>query len=460
MSASSGGQDSRGTKRELTQSEISQAKRSATNTPPFLGGGTPRVSRTQPYTRSFVSGSNKNVHNVQSDGKIVPRHPKSGTKNAASNSDSKKSDPIATNNQYDVLKDDDTGDDDCMSHVSIPLTGKSAPKLKTAPIVIMGSSATAVQLMMTSSITSGKFECRLMRSGIRVSVPDPVDHAAATAALKAGNFQYYMYHTTATRPLKVVLYGLDDCTAEEARDMLKEINIVPDDVKKMVVRRQPVQQQGMFLLYFKPGLMKISKLREIKTIGYLRVRWEKYHPRQQDKVAQCHNCQRMGHSSVNCAMPARCLLCAEEHTLSDCPRRIAKEQLNATGQPADRSYIKCANCQKQHTANYLGCESRKSFIELQQKFSKKKARASREYNGNLASDVEFPFLGEGSSSQFHHHTQQESSSWAQAAGAYQQTGNGSSMINTIQALMKSMHDMMLQMSNMLGLMMQQFSGSR
>lgn len=71
------------------------------------------------------------------------------------------------------------------------LTFKSSSrKQRTAPIDIVDSNATAVQLALNNTVASGKFEFRLMKSSILVSVPEPVDHSVVIAALNVGKFQF------------------------------------------------------------------------------------------------------------------------------------------------------------------------------------------------------------------------------------------------------------------------------
>ncbi|XP_062527945.1 serine/arginine repetitive matrix protein 1-like [Bombyx mori] len=53
--------------------------------------------------------------------------------------------------------------------------------------------------------------------------------------------------------------------------------------------------------------------------------------------AQCHRCQAFGHASYNCHRAVRCVRCAGEHIVADCPR------------PRDGPFS-CANCGKDHVA--------------------------------------------------------------------------------------------------------------
>ena len=97
---------------------------------------------------------------------------------------------IPTNNRFDELNNDDGTDDSENETDNTPRTKEQRlNKTKTAPIVVVGSNATAVQSTLWNSVASRKFECILMTTGIRVTVPDPEKHAETLNALKAGKFQ-------------------------------------------------------------------------------------------------------------------------------------------------------------------------------------------------------------------------------------------------------------------------------
>lgn len=57
---------------------------------------------------------------------------------------------------------------------------------------------------------------------------------------------------------------------------------------------------------------------------------------------QCYNCQRFNHSSEICKLSPVCVKCSGSHRPSECKIE-------------NRSQIKCANCQGNHTANFGGC---------------------------------------------------------------------------------------------------------
>lgn len=70
---------------------------------------------------------------------------------------------------------------------------------------------------------------------------------------------------------------------------------------------------------------------------------------------QCTNCQEIYHTKNFCSNSPKCVICGEGHSSKDCTR--------SKDDPPN-----CANCKKQHTANYGGCSyfrnnSRKAPME-------------------------------------------------------------------------------------------------
>lgn len=210
-----------------------------------------------------------------------------------------------------------------------------------------------------------------MSVGTRVDIMDEMEHTAVKDALTAKNIAFYAYHSPNSKPLKFVLHGLSEPNTEELKTSLTALGINPTDLKALNIKKKRYNGQAVYLLYFAPGSINLTKLREIKHIDHVAVRWERYKPPQGSNLSQCRNCQIHGHSSVNCKIPPKCLVCAESHKTDGCPKRIPrlilKQKQQETSQQPDRSFIKCANCGKNHAANYMGCEKRKQFLEAQSK---------------------------------------------------------------------------------------------
>lgn len=274
-------------------------------------------------------------------------------------------------------------------------------KKKVAPVVIVGSSASTVQNLLNEKITSKKFEIKLMRVGIRINLAEQQDFDLLCTALKEKTMNYYTYHTPETRPRKIVLFGLHQMSTDDLKGKLAELNVVPKDIKQLRLGRSRTDaDNAAYLLYFDSGTTKLADLRKVRHIDNVIVRWENYQPKTYDQVPQCRTCQMFGHSSVNCNMLPRCLLCAGDHKTESCEKRVPRatlqHQQQTSGQQPDRSFVKCVNCNGQHTSNYRGCSSRKEFMDIQESLNHRRHQPRRQqpkprtftYN-----DEEFPDFG-------------------------------------------------------------------
>lgn len=92
------------------------------------------------------------------------------------------------------------------------------PTKKIAPIVVAGSNATTIQNMLTSVVTSKKFEIKILSFWIRINLTDQDDFAKVKLKLKEMAaakeiIGFYNYHTADTRPHKIVLFGLYKMTS-------------------------------------------------------------------------------------------------------------------------------------------------------------------------------------------------------------------------------------------------------
>lgn len=381
---------------------------------------------------------------------------------------------IPTQNRYnidDVVTLEDLQHDEEMSELRLGVassskenaTGKSVggqerqKKVIVPPIVIYESNISDVQNAMNTAVTSKKFELENMTIGIKVHLTDMADFEAARSYLK-GKFNFWNYHSTSTRPRKIVLYGLYDMPIEEIKEYLAEQGVIPTDVKKLMLKSPQYTGQALYLLYFEANTVNISDLRKLKSICHVKVRWEYYKPKAYDQVPQCRNCQMLGHSSVNCNMPARCLVCAGNHNFDGCTHRIQKAQLPEN---PDRSYIKCSNCAGNHTANYRGCRSRTEYIELQKKIQARRSPRNK-VSGFAFRNQEFPDLQDhnrGSSSKAHN---QPNLDWRSTVVNNSISNNpirDDSLTSMFSQMMQSMNAMMNQMSAMMELLVRVLSKS-
>lgn len=238
---------------------------------------------------------------------------------------------------------------------------------------------------------------KLLTVGIRIHVAEKTEFETLCQYLTSKNINYFKYHTADTRPRKIVLFGLHAMKTEELKATLNDNGIHPEDIRTLKLRENhySYDQQTVYLLYFKPGTVKMSDLRNIKAINQIIVKWAPYTPRSHHKYPQCRNCQMYGHSSINCHMPTRCLVCAADHKTDDCSKKVSRavlEHKRATGAEIDRSFVKCANCGENHAASFHGCEARKKYTELQEKLRSRSTKQKQRTPHYQLNDLDFPEL--------------------------------------------------------------------
>ena len=88
------------------------------------------------------------------------------------------------------------------------------------------------------------------------------------------------------------------------------------------------------------------------------VKWEVM-KKANKRVTQCYRCQKLGHTSANCGLPARCVKCSSAHVQSDCPKATTKGKAN------------CCNCGGNHPASFRGCPTYHQHLEKSKSRSKK-----------------------------------------------------------------------------------------
>lgn len=87
----------------------------------------------------------------------------------------------------------------------------------------------------------------------------------------------------------------------------------------------------------------LEPLFKIKTLAYQKIHWEKM---KKAKIFQCRNCQRIGHDSINCNLPRRCVKCSLTHDIGKCTI-VDKD---------NKMLLTCAYCkQNGNPASYKGC---------------------------------------------------------------------------------------------------------
>jgi hypothetical protein len=159
---------------------------------------------------------------------------------------------------------------------------------------------------------------------------------------------------------KIVLYGLPHMEVSNIKAKLMEHNLEPADIKVLNIRTPKYNDQCHYLLYFeKSKNVKISEIREIRSLFHIGVKWE-YFSKKNLGPTQCGNCLRFGHGSKGCHLPPNCIKCGNSHSSSACVHNLPTKS-NEEKPKIPKNKIKCVNCWGDHTANFSGCPARLQY---------------------------------------------------------------------------------------------------
>nr|XP_037876473.1 mucin-5AC-like [Bombyx mori] len=133
--------------------------------------------------------------------------------------------------------------------------------------------------------------------------------------------KWYCYALEEDISARVAIRGLPaDTDAAEIINALKELGFPARYARCIRAKRG------------RPGCVFFVTLDHLSKEGLALEGW-----RPNRGPAQCHRCQAFGHASTNCHRAVRCVRCAGEHIVADCPR------------PREGP-LTCANCGKGHAA--------------------------------------------------------------------------------------------------------------
>lgn len=220
-----------------------------------------------------------------------------------------------------------------------------------------------VKSTLKASLAQGEFAIKNQSSGITVRVSDRAAYIKAESCLLKTDIKYFTYetYTDGVKLQKYVIYDLGDVDIAELIDDLKEYGLDPVDVRKMTIKRPRYQGQSNYIAYFDAAdRLTLPMVSAAAHICNTVVKWAHY-KEPTARIRQCANCFKFGHSDKKCHLPTVCLFCAKSHKAPDCP--LLKKKV-ATGADSIPSYLlKCAGCDKEHTAIYQFCEKRTKYAD-------------------------------------------------------------------------------------------------
>lgn len=199
------------------------------------------------------------------------------------------------------------------------------------------------------------------------------DHKKTIHMLKQVNAIFYTYTIKSEKPQTLLLKGLSGgYSEEEVLEELKKLQIPRVEFLKVArFKTRSSDARGsalpIFAIQMSPG-SDVANMRKINRLLHQVIRWEKII---KNGPSQCHNCQEIGHTSINCHMQYRCVKCSEEHGPNGC--KIKKGEL------IEREKLYCVNCQKfGHPASFKECPFIKRLkAKLQEKIISKRESANK-----------------------------------------------------------------------------------
>lgn len=115
-------------------------------------------------------------------------------------------------------------------------------------------------------------------------------------------------------------------------------------------------------------MIKISDLCNIRTISYIRIRWD-YYQSKKSGPTQCNNCMHFGHGTLNCHRKPRCVRCGENHSSKAC---LFIQNITFKNNKISEEKLKCANCDGNHSAKYMQCPKMAEYVNAIQNIKHRK----------------------------------------------------------------------------------------
>lgn len=268
------------------------------------------------------------------EGFLSPKNP------ARKRKHSMEGNPVAAEkNRYASLKE-----------VILPST---SPKKSRVPPIFVKAASHAENMTFFKAI-SPNFSLKYCGNGkLRVQANNSDTFGLFIDGLKKAKTQYYTYTLPGTAPKKAVIKGLPIIPVDAILEDLLNQGVKALSVSSFKGKNGAPLKFPIYLVNVDPS-SDMNLMKNIKVICSCRISVEKYFGK---KTAQCFRCQSFGHVSKNCNMKPKCVKCGDMHPTSECIKELST--------PAT-----CANCKKDHPANFSGCSAR---VIYEKKLASKKS---------------------------------------------------------------------------------------
>ena len=267
---------------------------------------------------------------------------------------------ISTSNRFDVLTHAPIDGNENV-HTAERGNNKSPTnkRVHCPPITVLRQDAKQIRnLLKQNNISDDSYHMKGMNGGVLVITKHADVHKKITQSMKTNSLEFFTHQISSETPIKIVLFGLHLMDTTELVEELDQVGVKPTEVKPMNTSNVGLVP---YLLHFANGTVRLQDLQKIRYVCNSVVRWKKF-IKKPGNVVQCHRCQRYGHGSKCCNLKPVCVKCSQNHLTSNCGLPSRKDG-NAELNNSTRDQIRCANCGENHTANYKGCNLRKSYLQ-------------------------------------------------------------------------------------------------
>lgn len=239
----------------------------------------------------------------------------------------------------------------CSSQPQVATT-ISSPSLQPSqgkPVkpIFAETSVQVIKRIISSAQLSTPPLCKVRNSNsTQITCLNVIDKNNIIDKLKSQKIGFHSFTEPADKSPSFVLKGFYLTSCDELHNYLTVAGLSVKKVSYFIKK----DDYAMYLIQLDtPTNINILN-HSYRTIDGIIVKWENF-KKTNNKVTQCYNCQRWGHSSLNCGLPPRCVKCAANHPKGDCPRTSRE------GDPV------CCNCNGNHSSNHRGCPAFKQYTE-------------------------------------------------------------------------------------------------
>lgn len=262
------------------------------------------------------------------------------------------------------------GDESDSSNRTIVTPAAAPPKKARIPPLVVDGIKNWQQFLKTTRSNGYPFEAKFAGDRIHLICSSVNEFRELQKYLSDIKVSFHTFSLEADREVKVTMRGIrHDTPVDDIKEALESEGFSPNSVT--LLRRRDAGSQAersptnCFLVKLRRS-GSWAKIWELRSLLGVRVSVKEFTP--QKGIPQCYNCQRFGHSSVNCHLAPRCLKCAGAHLGRECEVRAAEE------------HPRCCNCGGPHVASWKGCPSHQNALASRRRRSVPPGRPAQGQN--------------------------------------------------------------------------------